>query len=84
MRMKLFSKRPGTSSSGLPFHRGEETATQAETEHGGGDGRGGDGTSGTGERVKSGVQTKQIKFESNVDGWHRSMLFLSSSNCVLC
>ncbi|VDB95608.1 unnamed protein product [Peniophora sp. CBMAI 1063] len=70
MWMKIFTKRAGTSSSGLPFHRGEEAQTQADAEKGE-DGRSGDDTSGTGERGKSGVPTKQIKFESNADGWHR-------------
>lgn len=69
MWMKLFTNRAGTDSSGLPFHRGDANAT--ETEHVE-DGR----REGSGEqRAKSGVPTKQIKFESNADGWHR---------CTLC
>lgn len=77
MWLKLFSKRDAgtTSSSGLPFHRAEE-ATPEEREGGGDDGRSGDAVSasGTGERTKSGVTTKQIKFESNAHSWHRSKL----------
>lgn len=76
MFLKLFTNRAGTSSSGLPFHRREEN---------GGDGASGEG-SGAGVRGKSGttVPTKQIKFESNTDGWHRSAYIYSCEYCVFC
>ena len=77
MRMKLLPKRTGTSSSGRPFHREEETPVEKDAERGGEDRQSGCGASGTGDRAKSGVTTKQIKFESNVDGWHRCTLYTS-------
>ena len=76
--MKLFPKRTGTSSSVLPIHREEEeTPVEKVAERSGEDRQSGCGASGTGDRAKSGVTTKQIKFESNVDGWHRCTLYIS-------